>query len=444
MMGRLLAGVAKELLLLRRDRSGLALLFIMPAILVVVISLIQENVLRTTGQARSRVLMVDGDGGAVGEILAREMSASAMLDLTRQRAMEPEVTARAIASARRGESQVVVILPAGLSAALRDEAQRAARSFFSPTATDTAIRTPLPDIEVHFDPLVYGALRAAIVNMLGRLTLGVESRLRFETLAESAPAQIEAMMQARGCAAPLLSIPPAPAAPPHPVTAGLLQVVERQFGPGGSLPSAAQQNVPAWTLFGMFFIVVPMAGGLVRERQEMILARLMTLPVSPLLLLAGRVLTYLAVCLAQALLIAAIGRFLLPLLGASQLELGNAPPAALLLMALSSALAAAGYGILVGSLARSYEQASIFGAISVVVAAAIGGVMVPVFAMPPTMQRLSALSPLNWGLEGFLDLLVRGGQIAAVGPEALRLLGFGLFCLIGAAAVIGRRGPGAA
>jgi len=36
------------------------------------------------------------------------------------------------------------------------------------------------------------------------------------------------------------------------------------------------------------------------------------------------------------------------------------------------------------------------------------------------------------------------GGIAAVGPEAARLLCFGLFCLVSAAAVLGRRGPAAA
>ncbi len=444
-MGRILAVIAKELLLLRRDRAGLALLFIMPAILVVVLSLVQENVLRTTGQARTRVLLVDGDGAVVGETLSRELSAAAMVELER-RTGGPAAAQDAIAATLRGEFQVVVILPSGLSSALKEEAQRAAQAFFSPPAAQAVERSLLPAIAVHFDPLLNGALRAAVVNVLGRLVQGLESRLRLESLAAAIPLQLERLIEARGYPPSPLPLDPVPATALLPAATPLLRVLEQQAGPGpgGSLPTAAQQNVPAWTLFGMFFIVVPMAGGLVRERQEMILARLMTLPVSPLLLLAGRVLTYLGVCLAQALLIAAIGRFLLPLLGASQLELGGAPPEALLAMVISAALAAAGYGILVGSLARSYEQASVFGAISVVLAAAIGGVMVPVFAMPPTMQRLSSFSPLGWGLEGFLDLLVRGGGIAAVAPEALRLMCFGLLCLGCAAALLGRRGPAAA
>ena len=53
-----------------------------------------------------------------------------------------------------------------------------------------------------------------------------------------------------------------------------------------------------------------------------------------------------------------------------------------------------------------------FGAVSVVIAAAIGGIMVPVFAMPPVMQTISIFSPLSWGLNAFLDVFVRGGSLA--------------------------------
>ena len=34
---------------------------------------------------------------------------------------------------------------------------------------------------------------------------------------------------------------------------------------------------------------------------------------------------------------------------------------------------------------------------------ALGGVMVPKFVMPPFMRELADISPMSWGLEGFLD-----------------------------------------
>jgi ABC-2 type transport system permease protein len=79
---------------------------------------------------------------------------------------------------------------------------------------------------------------------------------------------------------------------------------------------------------------------------------------------------------------------------------------------------------MVGALARSQEQASMFGAVSVVIAAALGGIMVPVIAMPRVMQTLSVVSPLAWGLTGFQDIFVRNGTIRTAAPEALALTAF--------------------
>lgn len=88
------------------------------------------------------------------------------------------------------------------------------------------------------------------------------------------------------------------------------------------------------------------------------------------------------------------------------------------------ALAATGYGIMVGTLAGSHEQASMFGAVSIVIAAALGGIMIPAYVMPRYMQTISTFSPLAWGLTAFQDVFVRGGTICTIGPGASALSGF--------------------
>ena len=68
-MGAFFATLHKELLLLSRDRAGLALLFLMPMVLVLVVSLVQDNVLKLTGEGSIRVLLVDRDGGELARRL---------------------------------------------------------------------------------------------------------------------------------------------------------------------------------------------------------------------------------------------------------------------------------------------------------------------------------------------------------------------------------------
>ena len=94
------------------------------------------------------------------------------------------------------------------------------------------------------------------------------------------------------------------------------------------------------------------------------------------------------------------------------------------IVALFSGLAAIGFGILLGTIAKTQEQSAPFGATSVVILAAIGGVWVPVFAMPKIMQYVSHISPMNWGLNAFYDVLLRNGGIVEILPEINLLLLF--------------------
>ena len=115
------------------------------------------------------------------------------------------------------------------------------------------------------------------------------------------------------------------------------------------------------------------------------------------------------------------------LLGGDRLDPGQ-HPAALLLLGGSASLAAIGFGILVALYARTAEQATSFSAAAIMIMAALGGVLVPKAVMPLFMQQVSVVSPLAWGLDGFLEVFVRGGSIRDVLPDAARLIAFSALC----------------
>jgi ABC-2 type transport system permease protein len=292
----------------------------------------------------------------------------------------------------------------------------------------------LPGIVVHFDPLADGAFRSAVSQALKRLAAGIETQVKLAAFAERLPDHMAAALAEIVGPYAADSVREKLAAKPLNWDAvPLMTLEERSARRGGfdRIPSAVQQNVPAWGLFGIFFIAVPLSGALVRERSSGIMTRLQILPVSFFTLLAGKLAAYLCVCLVQFALMMLIGRFVMPLFGAEPLSLAQ-PYTALGIVLLCAALAATGFGILLGVATRTFEQASMIGAITVVIAAAIGGVMVPVFAMPRFMRDLSQLSPLAWGVDAFLDLFARGGDLSTVWTEALMLLCFALVMLLSA------------
>ena len=76
-----------------------------------------------------------------------------------------------------------------------------------------------------------------------------------------------------------------------------------------------------------------------------------------------------------------------------------------------------------------FRSTTIAGVLNIIFGA-LGGIMVPKFVMPGFMQNLANLSPMSWGLEGFLDIFLRGGGVSDVLPESLSLFGFGVMMLV--------------
>ena len=197
--------------------------------------------------------------------------------------------------------------------------------------------------------------------------------------------------------------------------------VEAVGNPRAGRPSSVQQNVPAWLIFGMFFVVMPLSSLFIVERREGTLARLASQQVPNSLLLLGKVVPFFVINLGQAALMLVAGHTLAPWLGGDELAL----PARWDLFAAitaSTSLAAIGWGLLVAVCARTMEQATVIGGVGNILAAAIGGIMVPRFVMAETMQAWVDVSPMAWALDGFHAVILRQGAAADVLAPCLKLL----------------------
>jgi ABC-2 type transport system permease protein len=186
-------------------------------------------------------------------------------------------------------------------------------------------------------------------------------------------------------------------------------------------PNASQHNVPAWTIFSMFFVVVSLGSGIVREKLNGSFIRLKTLPTNYFVAILSKQITYLGVTMMQAALIFAVGVWLFPLLGLPKLNL-PADWAGLIFLSLLCGWCAVSYAICIGVFAQTEEQANGFGALSIVILAAVGGLMVPDFAMPGNFQTAMKLSPLHWCLDAYYGLFLEGGKLKDVGSNVLSLL----------------------
>jgi len=130
----------------------------------------------------------------------------------------------------------------------------------------------------------------------------------------------------------------------------------------------------------------------------------------------------------------------MPLLGGDALSFAHVNWPALVLVVCAISAAAVSLALMLSCLVRTQAQASAVGPVLNVLMAALGGIMVPTFVMPAAMQTLAALSPMNWGLEALLTVLLRGGGVASAAPLLLRLLGFAALTMV-AAWLLFKRNP---
>ena len=404
-MRKFLACLHKEVLLLRRDRAGLVMLFCLPIALAVIVTLVQEDAFRTMDGRPTALLLVDQDGGPLALELGELLRAGdAFLVQTDWQGvpLQPD-TARQLV--REGRSQGYLLIPKGFTAAVRSRSAEIVSGTVGGTPQASATR-----LEIAFDPAVRPIIRKALLNGLLRLAQATETR---ELLTAVGRQLGELQGELEGAAA---DPDAAPRIDWHPgELVGLDEPGARTAEPQAPLPTSVQQNVPAWTLFAMFMVVIPLAGGLVKERQMGTLTRLRMLPVPAFTLLGAKVAAYLCVCLSQFATMVLIGMWVMPRLGTPAFGLGS-HLGAVACAALVAGLAATGSGMLIGTLVRTTDQAAIFGSALVVIASALGGVMVPPFMMPGPLRAVSAFSPLNWGLSAFLDIFLRGAGVAQIWP----------------------------
>lgn len=184
------------------------------------------------------------------------------------------------------------------------------------------------------------------------------------------------------------------------------------------LPDTYQQNIPGYTVMGVFFIITVMAGSVIRERRRGTMRRLRAAPIGRGSIVAGKLVPYFLVTLLQVAIMFAVARL------AFGMDLVNVP--ALALVAVALALAATGLGMLVAAVARTETQAGGLGALLVLTLSALGGAFVPSFVMPEAKRALGKFTPHAWAIQGFQDVLVRGlGPLDAL-LEAGILAAFGL------------------
>ena len=411
------ATIYKEFLTFIRDPGGVGIIFIMPVVLVTVMALVQDAPFRSYTQMRFDILCINEDNDSMGVWIERSLVASGSFNLIKTYQGKPMTREEAIRLVKDGEFKALICIPPNATKMIKSQTavvvQTLMAGFGITDKPKEGLSNESVNIQLVFDPVIQANLKQALLFAVERMAVGAENKLLMTKFSE----QIGNISGKRDTSLAAIDM------------SHMLSVTElnKSNGFDGVSVNSVQHNVPAWTMFAMFFIVFPLAGNFIKEREDGSLLRLRLIAGSQFPFIAGKYLFYLAICLIQFFLMTAVGLYLMPLVGLSKLVVSGRVPE-ILIAALSIALAATAFGMLVATTFRTHHQALAFGSVAVVLLAAIGGVWIPMYILPHTMQVIGGLSPLAWGLSLCNDIFLRSASFHILLPNILRLIGFTVCC----------------
>lgn len=413
-MIKLLAAIKKEALILLRDRVGLAVLFLMPMVLIFVMTLIQDSAFKSLNERGIPIIFVDDDKDSLGISIEQGLRNSGMCTFNNTIEGKPATAEMIEKAVSDGKFLVGIVVPKGATEAIRNNVKILVQQTLGES---DSIQKPIDSVEIliYIDPITKKSFLTSVTSSLREFISEIKTKIMFQTFSD----QISEL------------IPDKNNAPKNAFSQSQIIKYKEVYASkqiGEIVPNAVQHNVPAWAIFAMFFIVLPLAGSMVKEKSEGSVLRLQTIPTSYLIFLNGKIIVYIFVCLIQLILMLSVGKIFLPMLGLPTLVIGNSI-LGIILLSVSTAFAATGYGVMMGTIAKTEQQGAIMGSLSVLLLSAIGGVWVPTYVMPELMRNISVVSPLNWSLNGFYELFLRGGGVADVLADSLKLICFFVFTM---------------
>ena len=404
--------IKKEITLITRDTGGLVILFLMPLLLILIVTFVQDGTYRNFSKEKIAILLIDNDKDEISQKIKEHLDSSALFNIVSGKEGKPFTEEMARRLVLQGRYVMAIVVPKKLSSdtklRVNQNVSRMVSLFSGMSAEDTTDnkQTQAKNIRLYFDPTLQGSFKETVKGAIRNMMAEVETHYIYHSLEEYMEAEDSIGIDQQS-------------------------IVFEEISPKSSdekiIPNSVQHNVPAWALFAIFFIVIPLSTNIIKEKTQGTGLRVFTSPQPYSLFLTGKIMVYIVVSLIQFVLMLLVGLYIFPLMGLPSLVV-TGKITLLAVMAAASGLSAIALGVLLGTLAKTQEQAAPLGATITVILAAIGGVWIPVFAMPHTMQTIAKISPMNWGLQGFYDILLRDGGCSAIAPEIGLLLAFSAIC----------------
>lgn len=402
----------KDLLVILSDRAALLLILGGPLVLTLGMGLVTGAFSSdSTGISKINLIIVNEDTGPLGQALIDVLEGDDLADLLAPSLGEDPEAARSAASA--GEVAAAVVIPTGFSEGLLPDA--ATGQAGEPVA-----------VTVYGDPgrpISTSVVESIVSEFVGEVAMDIiATQLAVSQLARSGVPGNELPTLAQQLSAAVAAES----------SVGLSTVTLERQSIVGEEPTfnPLAYFAPAMALLFLMYTVTIGARSFLVERNTRTLARILATPIRTSQVIGGKVFGIFLAGFAQ------VG-FLI-LLSSLLFGLRWGDPLGVVLVVAAAALAATGWGLLIGSLASTPAQVGAIGTTVMLAFGILGGSFVPLDQSNVLLSTLSKLTPNAWALDGFVAL-AEGDGLSAIGNVLLALLIMALVLFVLSATVFRRR-----
>ncbi|WP_136608029.1 ABC transporter permease [Paenibacillus dokdonensis] len=358
------AMIIKELRLIGKDRRSFIFLLLMPIIFIVMFG----SVFNQTDGSSITLRTIDQDQSAASKALIGQMQS--IMDVKQ---LPADNLNEQLDKIKQGQFSSMLVIPSGFENSMK-EGQAANIKLYQDPASQTET--------------------APIQAILG----SISSQYREQKLTTMLMANGESKAQAEAALASPIHIENVSASADH------FNMID--------------QVVPGMTVMFVFFIMITMARRFFEEKKTGLLSRIRTTRIKPLHYLIGMWFPFVLTVIAQCMILFAFGHLVYGL------RLGDI--AALSAVVLCLSIAGTGIGLGLSFLVPGEGAAMVITQIISMGGAMLGGLWVPSYLLPQTVQTVGHFLPQFWAQHSLQDIIAHGAHLSDIWGSALILLTFGL------------------
>jgi ABC-2 type transport system permease protein len=385
---RMISIAFKDLLITLKDKKAMAMIILMPLILIFVLgSALSSNFSAGEGIKKFDIALVDQDGGEFAEEFKTFLKEENIQKFIGVQQLDYDEAEEKVKS---GELPTMIVLPKGYSKAVKEGSEINIKIVQDPGS--------------NFKNNIVESIVKSYTGVLSSITAASESAdsvfKNYNLDGRMILPEVLKAIEANGDS----------------------QLKESNLESSNQVVSSMQYYAAAMLVMYVLFVGMIGTTSIIQEREEKTLERLMGTTVSKASIVSGKLLGLFLIGVLDVSVLIAFTKYIY------KADWGNSIPGVIVLSA-ATLLAACGLAMFIATIFKTSKAVDSVVPAGIMVLSFLGGSMFPIYAMPQTLQTVAKITPNNWALRGYINLMLNNGFSSIVTPT-LVLTGIGTVLLI--------------